>query len=112
MNELTEFFGEPISVYTAEQAIDDGILVDASFDGRFPGCLFTRGVFEAIEAVNDDRTLAQRAIPLLMDAAMIVKRKPDDRLWTDGLFGNVTGRDVWIARNELGGLTLMFPDEY
>ena len=51
-------------------------------------------------------------IPLLQDALMICKAKPNDHLWTKGLEGNVTGKDVWIALNERGGITLMFPEDY
>ena len=36
-NELTEIFGEPISVYTRAQAIDDGFLVDISELAREAG---------------------------------------------------------------------------
>jgi len=31
MNHLTEIFGEPISVYTTKQAIDDGLLVKTGY---------------------------------------------------------------------------------
>ena len=30
LSPMAEFFGPPISVYTREQAIDDGVLVDVS----------------------------------------------------------------------------------
>ena len=114
MNDTHELFGEPISVYTDQDAIDDGILA-YPYPDKFPGCLFTAGVHAAIEDVDDSRTYDQRAIPLLMDAALTVragqKRDPDQLLWTRGLFGNVTGREVWIELNGMGGFTLMFPDE-
>lgn len=113
MNHAADF-GSPISSYTSRQAIADGVLVHP-FPERFPGCLLTIGVHAAIETVQDQRTYAQRAIPLLQDAALIVlaglKRDPDETLWTRGLYGNVTGREVWIGLNDLGGFTLMFPEE-
>jgi len=37
MNLLSELFGEVISVYTREQAIDDGVLVDVSETAREAG---------------------------------------------------------------------------
>lgn len=37
MSTLTEIFGEPISVYTREQAIEDGFLVDVSEHARTLG---------------------------------------------------------------------------
>ena len=112
------FFGEPIVSYTSQDAIADGVLVEP-FPERFPGWLFTTGVHEAIEGVDDGRSYEQKAIPLIMDAALVVRgqaKRPgcDDpeHLWTEGLDGNVTGETVWIARNDLGGCTLMFPREY
>lgn len=100
-----------ISSYTDEDAIEDGVLV-RPFPEKAPKILFTAAVHAAIEAVNDGRTYAQKAIPLILDAARIVGRRVNDRLWTEGLEGNVTGQDLWIGRNGLGGLTLMFPSDY
>lgn len=108
----TELFGEqPISIYSDAQAIDDGQLVEP-FPDKFPGWLFTAGVHAAIEAAiaGTARTYPQAAIPLLMDAAMIVRAKRD-HLHTKGLYGNVTGQEVWIGQNERA-YTLMFPSEY
>ena len=50
---------------------------------------------------------------LFLDAALtIMPGDEEEHLWTDGLEGNVTGKTIWMARNELGGLTLMFPQDY
>lgn len=118
---------EPISTYTADQAVDDGTLVEAAPTQYGPAVLFTRGVFEAAkpddssgrdeQGIKGERTYLQRAIPLIQDALMICKAQPNrdgepEHLWTKGLEGNVTGQDVWIARNERGGITLMFPEDY
>jgi hypothetical protein len=111
MSEQEDLFGPVISTYTSEQAIEDGFLCQP-YPNKFPGWCFTAGVHAAIEAKDDGRTYAQKAIPLLMDAAMIVRAQPGDHLYTKGLFGNVTDKEVWIGANELGGFTLMFPDEY
>ena len=35
LSPMAEFFGPPISVYTREQAIDDGVLVDVSVHRRW-----------------------------------------------------------------------------
>jgi len=37
MSSMTEFFGEPISVYTREQAIEDGVLIDVTDTARENG---------------------------------------------------------------------------
>ena len=114
---------EPISTYTVDQAIEDGILVEAAPDQFGPKVLVTRAVFDAVWPAElldqeidvdpkDGLTYLQKMIPLLQDALMICRANPNDHLWTNGLEGNVTGRDVWIALNERGGITLMFPEDY
>jgi hypothetical protein len=114
-------FGEPISVYTSRQAIEDGILIEPSRETH-PNCLMTCAVYEHIrrrEEIPEDRSdeatalrWKQRVVPLLMDALMIIRANPDDYLWTNGLDGNLTGRELWIALNDIGGFTLMFPEDY
>ena len=46
---------EPISTYTADQAIDDGVLVEAAPEQFGPKVLVTRAVFNAVwpEALLD-----------------------------------------------------------
>ena len=67
---MEAFFGEPIVSYTSRDAIADGVLAEP-FPDRFPGWLFTTGVHEAIEGTADGRSYEQKAIPLLMDAALV-----------------------------------------
>ena len=132
VSDLEAMFGPVISSYGSGQAVEDGVLVEAAPDQFGPAVLFTRGVFNAIwpaelldaqeltdEPVKhaDGRTYLQRAVPLIQDALMICKAKPTrngapEDLWTEGLEGNVTGREVWIQANDRGGITLMFPEDY
>ncbi len=85
--------------------------------------MFTRAVYDRIIEREgwswEDGELSctpleyrQRVVPLLMDAAMVIQGRPDDHLWTEGLEGNLTGSTLWIARNDLGGFTIMFPEDY
>ncbi|UCC28723.1 MAG: hypothetical protein JSU86_11030 [Phycisphaerales bacterium] len=118
MTATDDFWGEPISTYTASQAIEDGLFVEASPDTH-ANCLLTRPVFERIlevEGFTEDDVgglrYRQRVVPLLMDAALIVQADPDEWLYTKGLQGDLTSKTLWIARNELGGLTIMFPEDY
>lgn len=107
-----------VYTYTTDQAIDDGMLVEASPDTH-PGWLFTRAVFDAIMALPELRgepiyglTYKQRVVPLLMDVAMIGRKHPNDNLYTGKeLDGNLTGRRLWFGRNERG-ITVMFPEDY
>jgi hypothetical protein len=50
MNDLTEFFGEPIAVYTTTEALADGVLVDA---GEMAKELFEWPVLLTAAAWND-----------------------------------------------------------
>lgn len=58
MNDITDFFGEPISVYTRADAIADGHLVDVSETAREVGFKFpvavTRPVWEQFVAWDND----------------------------------------------------------
>ena len=113
MTEFAEQFDNPISTYTSDQGVEDGFLVIAAPNGYGTRVLFTRAVFEAVDGADGDgRTYEQKAIPLINDAVMICRGDPKEHLWTKGLEGNVTGREVWVAKNESGGLTLMFPEDY
>ncbi len=95
--------------YTDEEALADGVLVGvyappvnrvtrAVFDHfvkdmgapRNPGVLFdTTPVYSAIEA--------------------ILAFRPDKDGWRTGSY---EGKELWLVPNEVGGLTLMFPDDY
>lgn len=57
----------------------------------------------------------QRVIPLLLDVAATIKdpKNAGETLYTgDALDGNLTKRALWFALNELGGITIMFPEDY
>ncbi|MGB2985559.1 MAG: hypothetical protein WBE26_06720 [Phycisphaerae bacterium] len=105
--------------YTAEQAIKDGVVVPASPDTH-PNWLFTRAVFEAITKLPELKgepvyglTYRQRVVPLLQDVAMIASKHAGDHIYAgDELYGNLTGRTLWFAMNDLGGITIMFPEDY
>ena len=45
---LTELFGEPISVYTRKQAIEDGTLIDVSSTAKEAGIKFSTAVTAAV----------------------------------------------------------------
>lgn len=114
-------FGDPISVYTDEQAIEDGCLV-AVDEKRFPNCLFTQAVHATImekvgylsrrDKITQEQAYLQVAMPLMMDVVMVAEQNPGESLYTgDDLNGNVTGKTLWFAMNGLGGITVMFPED-
>jgi len=103
-----------ICTYTSADAEADGVLIHYApiTPGRW---YFTIGVHEAIESKKDGRSYFQKLTPLMCDALMLVnatlKKNRDEHLITEGLEGNVTGRPLWVGRNETSGWTVMFPEE-
>ena len=108
-----------IFTYTADQAVEDGVLVKPRPEA-FPNHLITNALHVAIKRITDegdimerDRRYARAIHVLFLDAALTsTTGDVDEHLWTEGLEGNLTGETIWVARNDLGGLTLMFPEDY
>lgn len=48
--DMSEFFGEPISVYTRQQALDDGVLVDVTATASEAGIMIHTAITAALEA--------------------------------------------------------------
>ena len=48
MQNMTEYFGEPISIYTRAQAIEDGVLIDVSVTAREAGFKFPVAVTRTV----------------------------------------------------------------
>ena len=121
LDETDGAFGEPIFTYTARQAIEDGLLVEASPETH-PNWLFSRAVFDAIMSLPELKDeephslkYRQRVIPLLMDVQMVcgTPEAKNDSLYTgDQLDGNLTRQKLWFAINDIGGITIMFPSDY
>ena len=103
--------------YDEKQAIFDGVLVQPMGEKNLR-LLMTTALYERLKEVAIKRgvTTDQVVLPLVLDAQLIVlkgqKKDPDETLWTKGLEGNVSGQDVWIAKNGIKGITLMFPSDY
>lgn len=92
--------------YTADQAIEDGVLVHP-YPQRWPWLLITNSVHADCKA-DKDRTYDQALVPLLMDCIMAVKGKKNFPIT---LKHTVAGT-VWIMPNEKGGMTVMKPEDY
>jgi hypothetical protein len=127
-NDLTSFFGSPISVYTSKQAEEDGILVATGHKliNYITATVYHKCVEPFIESLaitrlsiankplevtDADRKKAERElIKKLLDSAIleIVKLKRQD--WFYNI--EVRGWDLFCAQNETGGYTLMFPEDY
>ena len=95
--------------YTDAQALADGVLVSVYVP---PVNRVTRAVFDHfIQRMGSsdvtgpvfDITLVKRVIEAM------VALKPDEDGWRCGSY---EGKELWLAPNEVEGLTLMFPEDY
>ena len=99
-----------IMQYTDKQALEDGVLV--SFPGEGKVNRVTRAVFDHFAKPMGsapetgqvtDITRLQGAIHALL------KVEPDEDAWRTGAY---EGKELWLIPNEVGGSTLLFPDDY
>ena len=102
---------EVIFTYTAEQAIEDGILCHP-YPERWPSLLITASIHEvcARESEEGERTYEQCLVPLLQDCIMQVQKNPNQE-WPVALRHTIANT-VWVCPNEKGGMTVMLPSDY
>ena len=106
---MTEDF-EVISTYTDQQAIEDGVLVAIPGDSGVNR--ITRAVFDhfAEPMGSSPITGPVTDIGRVMEAIRaMLKIAPDEAGWRTG---DYQGKTLWLVPNEIGGLTLMFPEDY
>ncbi len=109
-----------ISTYTDGQAVEDGLLVAVAAKDRV-----TRAVWEylcsrvPLDNVSSDQIDAKRHDHALFTSGRMIgqnaleARRVYDQNIDGGIFVLIEqGRKFWIMPNELGGLTLMFPEDY
>ena len=117
-NDLTGFFGKPISIYTSSQAEIDGILVAT---GHKLINYVTRAVFErcispfAVDGLwgqfaSSKEAYGKHLLAKLIESAIIEIRKLKRQDWFSNV--EVRGWDLFCAQNETGGYTLMFPGDH
>jgi hypothetical protein len=116
-----EFWGEPIDIYSDAEALDDGVLVDLTqfrpilFQG-LPINRMTSHLFE------DLRPFAESCVPdcdgdFGKSLASILQAKVSFAQGDPGNTGNIGDiyklpPNLWLVRNEVGGWTAMFPEDY
>jgi len=118
-NGLDDLFGEVISTYTDKEALADGTLVDVGervFFGGFPVNRITRHLFD------DLAPCAEAEAPLFNGdvsraLASILKTKCTGAQSDPGNTGEVGDiytipPKLWLVRNEVGGWTAMYPEDY
>jgi len=118
-NSLEEMFGEPISVYTDAEAVEDGVLVDigarAHFLG-FPVNRMTGNLFEDLKPFAEDDValhaddFSEALASILRTKCQLAKGDPGNT----GEIGDIytLPPKLWLVRNEVGGWTAMYPEDY
>ena len=102
-----EGFFKIVYAYTDQDAVEDGVLVPIAGDGGVNRV--TRAVFdEFVTPIGDPRLKVLNVTPLMDAIRAMLKIEPDDG-WRVGVH---EGKTLWLIPNEVGGLTLMFPDDY
>src|SRR5436190_2092038 len=100
---------EIIYAYTDEQAVEDGVLVPVS-EGKVNRV--TRAVFDHFTESIGSTPMTGPVTnigPLLEAIRTVLQVPPDEDGWRKLTW---RGKELWLLPNELGGLTLMFPDDY
>ena len=116
---LNDLFGEIISTYTDEEAVDDGFLVDlgpvVTFRG-FPVNRMTRHLFDDLEPfVEAEAPLFEGDVKRAL--ASILRTKCAFAQGDPGNTGEIGDiwripPKLWLVRNEVGGWTAMHPEDY
>lgn len=112
--DMQEFFGEPISVYTRQDAIDDGVLMDVSQRARLAGFTLPVAITSTAFAVAGGS--ANRLHDVLAAAAQAALRADDNARRTEFTV-MVSGDTHQFAMAVSGGddgepvITIMLPNE-
>ena len=109
-DDLTKMFGEPISVYTEDQAIEDGVLIHP-YPERWPWLLITCGVNSACDQEDKGRTYDQCLVPLLMDCILMAQAAQRSKTKPPLVLKHTIAGTVWIEPNGKGGMTVLKPEE-
>ena len=95
-----------IDEYTDDEAIEDGVLVPLYLlPGIGPVNRVTRAVWVHFLGEKKPKTLE----PLLGAIRAMLALSPDRDGWRTGTYQD---KRLWLVPNEVGGSTLMFPDDY
>jgi hypothetical protein len=96
--------------YSDKQALADGVLVSVPGEGKVNRV--TRAVFDHFtKSMGSSPATGQVTdITRLQDAIRaMLKVEPDEDAWRTGTY---EGKELWLLPNEVGGFTLLFPDDY
>ncbi len=108
-----DFWGEPISRYTDQDALEDGTIVDiSSLSLLFQGVLVNR----MTRSLWEDLQPFVKAESVLFDGdevkalAQIMATKIQLAYYKGGIWQ--LPPNIWLIENEIGGWTAMYPEDY
>jgi len=117
-----EVFGEPISVYTDTDAVENGTIVDLI---QFTRVLFhglpinrmTRHLFEDFKPFlqdegeeEDAKKLGAKLGSILRTKLLLAQKDPGNSGEVGDIF--TIPPKLWLVLNEVGGWTAMYPEDY
>lgn len=126
MSEMEDIFGPPISVYTSEQATEDGVLFDITTLNE----AWKQGLFRYVTAnlldqgyyIDSTEGSREINIPNLLDllnqANQIVRRESKEYTVAEDIYiGTIElpsgeSQKIMIGINEVGKYTIMLPEDY
>lgn len=118
-DELIDFFGAPISVYTRDEALADGVLVDATAWARECGFRVPVALTAALWALlaegesgaDSARGRARDVLAVAAETVRAMIRRNEEagpfRVWLDG-----HEHDLWLAFNPYEGFTIGLPRDF
>jgi len=120
METKDDFWGEPISVYTAKQAVEDGFLVDVSEIAKEAGFNLPVRISSAVHDLctppksNKIQSYQGRLWDVLYLATMAIRRSKDDQM---AVFRVKIGRKIetlWALLDGTSGpaIHIITPQEY
>ena len=109
-------FNNIISYYPESYAIEDGVLVHP-YPERWKNVLVTNSIHQdcAREDVKDGRSYDQRLTPLITDCLITVDKATKEKKGEPEfpiVLENTISDTVWVMPNDIGGYTIMKPEDY
>lgn len=114
-------YGEPVFVYTSDQAVEDGILFDiTAVNPKWKEGLFNYVTVNLLHSGywKDDKINIPNLLDLLNQALQIVKKATNNFTALDTFFsGSIElpsgdQQKIFIGQNETGKFTIMLPEDY
>ena len=115
-------YGEPVFVYTSDQAVEDGILFDVTvLNPKWKEGMFNYVTVNLLHSgyLNQNDTInIPNLIDLLIQAQEIVKKATNNYTAFDTFFsGSIElpsgySQKIFIGQNETGKFTIMLPEDY